>query len=197
MFPMLGQCELELIFQMAAAGKFNINLETYYGKFSVNFLGKLLTNYLKLRNKIIASYEKEKEKDKAKEQQQQIEEKNLKTKNQIIQKYKTIKSFYNKEGVIPEFDDIRSYWAKILIDANIINFTDEEKKHLWHEAKAMTEKIIKNEYSSSKMTDVNKKSLRKLIKKIAEGSPDDDFNAKAVAVYSKLVIIKSITNEVF
>lgn len=197
MFPQLGQCELELIFQLAAAGKFNINLETYYGKFSVNFLGKLLTNYLTFRNKIISTYEKEKEKDQAKEQQQQTEEKNQRTKEQIIEKYRVLKQSYKELGVLPEFDDVQSYWVKILIDANLIKFTPEQKKYLWDESKKMTERIIRNEYSSSKMTDINKKSLRNLIKKISEGKQDNDFNSKAIAVYSKLLIIKSISNEVF
>ena len=197
MFPMLGHCELELIFQLAASGKFDINLETYYGKFSVNFLGKLLNNYLKFRNKIIATYEKETQKNKTKEQHQQTEEKNKKTKEQIIEKYRVLKQSYKQLGVLPEFDDVHSYWAKILIDSNVIKFTVEQKKYLWDEAKAMTEKIIKNEYSSTKMTDINKRSLRNLIKKIAEGKQDDNFNSKAVAVYSKLLIIKSISNEVF
>ena len=197
MFPMLGHCELELIFQLAASGKFDINLETYYGKFSVNFLGKLLTNYLKFRNKIIATYEKEKDKNKTKNQQDEVDKKNKKTEKQIIEKYRVLKQSYKQLGVLPEFDDVHSYWAKILIDNNIIKFTVAQKKYLWDEAKAMTEKIIKNEYSSTKMTDINKRSLRNLIKKIAEGKEDDGFNSKAVAVYSKLIIIKSISNEVF
>tara|TARA_R100001443_G_scaffold57634_2_gene68347 strand:- start:10599 stop:11384 length:786 start_codon:yes stop_codon:yes gene_type:complete len=195
MFPQLGQCELELIFQLAAAGKFNINLETYYGKFSVNFLGKLLTNYLTFRNKIILTYEKEKEKDQAKEQQQQAEEKNQRTKEQIIEKYRVLKQSFEELGVLPEFDDVQSFWAKILIDANIIHFTENEKKCIWEEAKAKTERIIKNEYCKASLTDRNKKNLRNLIKKISEGKQDNDFNSKAVIVYSKMLIIKSIYNE--
>ena len=39
MFPMLGMKEIELAFKMAAASKFqDLNLETYYGKFTVQHL---------------------------------------------------------------------------------------------------------------------------------------------------------------
>ncbi len=46
--------ELEQAFSLAAAGKFEgVNLETYFGKFTITILGKILKAYDKTRNKVI------------------------------------------------------------------------------------------------------------------------------------------------
>ena len=58
MFPMLAPAELKEAFKLATAGKLkDINITTYYGKFTVQILGDILKAYLKLRNKALSKYE--------------------------------------------------------------------------------------------------------------------------------------------
>ena len=61
MYPQLSLDEIEQAFKMAYSGKVQTkDLETYYGKFTVQLLGKILSSYNKFRSQIISTYEREK-----------------------------------------------------------------------------------------------------------------------------------------
>ncbi len=192
-FPQLSIGELELAFSLAASGKFEgVNLETYFGKFTVTILGKILNAYGKTRNKVLIQNDKLLE-DKTKEQEKEkMEEQNKQVTKDVIQKFNDIRALFLNNGSIPNLKDIRSYWAKILIMAGVITFTEDERKQIWIESKALTVKQIKTELHSGTGGTVQKQNLRVILRAIADGQKSMDFNQKATANYSKLLIIKSI-----
>lgn len=195
MFPCLGMAELELCFKMAAAGKFpNLNLETYYGKFTVNFLGKILREYKKLRNKVIMKHDELKAKEDREMTPEKIHEENERAKKTIISEFTDLKEKYKNDGEI-NFEKVYSFWAKILIDEGYINFSDIEKKAIWHESQQIAKNKLANQVQSNKQTQLEKRSVRELLKKVQSGEQTDDFKKMSILEYSKLLVIKSIINE--
>jgi len=184
--------ELEQAFSLAAAGKFDgVNLETYFGKFTITILGKILKAYNKTRNRVLIQNGKLIEQEIKEQERKQMQELNLQVKKDVIQKFNDLKALFLNEGIIPDLTDIRSYWAKILIDTGIINFTEDERKQIWLESKDLTEKEIKKEVLNVRGS-VNKRRLKGILKTISDGEQSTDFTQKATANYSKLLIIKSI-----
>ena len=195
MFPSLGMSELELAFKMAAAGKFpELNLETYYGKFSVNFLGKILREYIRSRNRVIMKHDELKTKEDREMTQEQIDAENERAKKSVISKFEQLKKIHNN-GEKVTFEKVYSFWAKILIDSGHINFTDIEKKSIWLEAQKIAKEKLKKMIHSSDNTHIMKIELRSLLRKVESGEKTDDFNQMSILEYSKLLVIKSITNE--
>jgi hypothetical protein len=191
-FPQMSIGELEQAFSLAAAGKFEgVNLETYYGKFTITILGKILKAYDKARNKVIIQNGKLLEQEIKEQERKNMEALNEQVKKDVIKKYDDFKALFLDEGIIPDLKDIRSYWAKILIDTGIITFTEDERKQIWLESKDLTEKEIKKEVLNVRGS-VNKRRLKGILKKISDGEQSTDFTQKATANYSKLLIIKSI-----
>ncbi len=184
--------ELEQAFSLAASGKFEgVNLETYYGKFTITILGKILKAYNKTRNKVLIQNEQLIEAQTKEQERKDMQELNEQVKKDVIQKFNDLKALFLNEGIIPDLKDIRSYWAKILIDTGIIQFTEDERKQIWLESKDLTEKEIKKEILTTRGA-VNKTKLKTILKTISDGQQSTDFTQKATANYSKLLIIKSI-----
>ena len=195
MFPSLGMAELELAFKMAASGKFpELNLETYYGKFSVNFLGKILREYIRSRNRVLMKYDELQSKENKKMTQEQIDAENERTKQSVISKFEQLKKMY-KNGEKVTFEKVYSFWAKILIESGHINFTDSEKKWIWMEAQKIAKDELKKMIHSNENTQIQKIELRSLIRKVERGENTEDFHQMSILEYSKLLVIKSITNE--
>ncbi len=120
-----------------------------------------------------------------------MQELNEQVKKDVCKKYDDFKALFLNEGIIPDLNDIRSYWAKILIDTGIINFTEDERKQIWLESKDLTEKEIKKEILNVRGS-VTKRRLKGILKTISNGEQSTDFTRSATANYSKLLIIKSI-----
>lgn len=192
-FPQLSIAELEQAFSLAAAGKFEgVNMETYFGKFTINILGNILKAYDKARNKVIIQNGKLLEQEIKKQERGKMEQLNEQVKKDVIKIFSDLKGLFLNEGIIPDLKDIRSYWAKILINAGVIKFTEDERKQIWAESKVLTEKQIKTQLHGGTGTVSNKQNLRAMLRAISDGAQSDDFNKTATANYSKLIIIKSI-----
>jgi len=185
--------ELEQAFSLAAAGKFDgVNLETYFGKFTITILGKILKAYDKTRNKVLIQHGKLLEQEIKEQERKQMEKLNEQVKKDVVKKFDDLKALFLNEGIIPDLKDIRSYWAKILIDTGIVTFTEDERKQIWLESKKLTEKEIKTQLHGGTGGTATKQNLRAMLRAIADGQKSMDFNQKATANYSKLLIIKSI-----
>lgn len=193
MYPQMSINELELAFNLAAAGKFEgVNLETYFGKFTVTILGKILKSFSQLRNKVFIQQGKLIEKE-IKEQEKQLEKSlNEKTQNSIVQKFNDLRALFLNDGVIPHKDEINAYWAKILINRGIVTFTPAEKNTIWLEAKELTTKELKTSLHNNSLTTNQKQSLRAVLKTVLAGEKNDDYQNKCINNYSKLLILKSI-----
>ena len=193
MYPHLSINELELAFNLAAAGKFEgVNLETYFGKFTVTILGKILKAFTQLRNKVIIKQGKLIEQE-IKEQEKQLEKSlNEKTQKDIVSKFNDLRALFLNDGVIPQKENINAYWAKILINTGHIVFDVKEKNQIWFEAKELTTKEIKTSLHSDSINNNQKQNLRAILRAISGGEKHNDYETKCITNYSKLLILKSI-----
>ena len=197
MFPMIGLQELRLAFSMAAAGKFeNLNLETYYGKFSVQFLGKMLKAYLAKRKAVIAKIEHQLSLESSKQDKKETIKKNEEAKQAVIVKYNEVLAAFKQDGRIDALEvEILPYWGKILVDAKIINFTHDIKKEIVEEAKARAKKELSKEIDfGANQKPAHKRTLRGILEDVVKGSNNESFNDRWKAIYAKLIVIKSILN---
>jgi len=190
-YPMLSLSEIHKAFKMAVAEKFDINIETYYGKFNVSILGKVLKSYCDYRNKLIQAYEQEKDKLQKKIEREEIERRNEITRKQVVKKYLDLKEKYNETGDDLLFRKIKPYWCKILIDKGLINLTDEQKKECWKIAKSQALIQLKTEYAETDST-TRRGSIKHLLKKVEEGVEVDEVNNISIKWYSIFIVEKSI-----
>ena len=192
MFPQLAPEELKEAFKMAAAGRFEgLNIEIYYGKFSVQILGKVLKAYIEFRKKCLAKYENMLQIEQSRAEDINKEAKNAAIRTEIGQIYNEMKKLYIDKGEIKE-GLIKAFWAKILIEEKIIDFTENEKLSIYSQAKEKTKneykkKLLKNEVKASE-----KMQVRNLLKELKEGVETQNFKAAVINEYSRLLIIKSI-----
>jgi hypothetical protein len=197
-FSMFSRDEVKLAFEMAAAGRFDLNMETYYGKFSVQFLGKILHAYKIYRTNVIAKYTESMQLLEARKDDEKKEEKNELARQQVIKEFEEMKETYANDLEIDE-TKIQAFWGKILVDSGLIVFTQEEKAVIYQEAKEQTVKQLQNElHENGKLLPAEKVGIRNILKEVAqsEKSTDlpNDFKTKAVANYSKLLVKKAIIN---
>lgn len=193
MFPMLSPEELKEAFKLATAGKLkDINITTYYGKFTVQILGDILKAYLKLRNKALSKYEKQLQIEQSRKEDTDKEQKNALIRTEIAQIYSQIKKQYIDKGILIEAK-IRAFWAKILIEEKIILFTKAEKRAIWQEARTKTQKNLKEELSyNMNLSTPEKIKIRNILKDLNTQQKNENFEAAVIAEYSRLLIIKSI-----
>jgi len=190
MFPMLSIEEIKHAFKMASAGKFEINTETYYGKFSVNLLGKILKSYVVYRKKIIASYTEEEAKELERIKKEEAKKKNVAAQLKAISDYRALKKDYQK-GRFPSVS-VRGHWAQLLESEGLISFTDQEKKGIWIEAKELAKVDIKKRIMERNKHEFEKTSLMKILRTVEAGQHSEEFERKAILKYSELLIQKSL-----
>jgi hypothetical protein len=195
MFPMIGLRELRLAFSMAAANKFpKLNLETYYGKFSVQFLGKILNAYLEKRKSVLAEHDKQLSIEAAKPKEEVTKERNEIAKYAIIKEYNQLKEAFELEGDLGVLNEkIMPYWGKILVQANVIKFTHEEKLEIVAEAKTQAKRELSKEITfGSDQSPSKRRTLKSVLDDVLKMKKNASFDDKWQAVYSKLIVIKSI-----
>tara|TARA_R100001460_G_scaffold10820_1_gene25495 strand:- start:2 stop:769 length:768 start_codon:yes stop_codon:yes gene_type:complete len=186
----LNMKEIEQAFKIAASGKFDINIETYFGKFNVNILGKVLKAYQRLRSKIIVQIEeaekKEQQKLKQEQDKEKIEKLNAETRSYVIDQYKQIQ----ESGNIP--DNIPAYWAKILVEQGIIDFNQRNKNLIYDEAKSNVKKMLSKKLAAPKTKTIDKINIRRQLKLLYDEKSNIDLDAMFLNEYSKLIVLKSL-----
>ena len=185
--------DLKEAFEMYASGDLAEDTKTYYGKFDVAVLGKILKAYRSFKNDFIAKYEKQVLLEKSREEDSDKDEKNEETAASVILTYQKLKETYLVEGIIEE-DKILPFWAKILIQRKIIYFTNEEKAEIWAESKEIAKEQLAKSIFSDNHTPAEKISFKKALKKVNEGNQDESHLLAAQRIYGKLLIFKSIIN---
>jgi hypothetical protein len=191
----LSVSELDEAFSLAVSGKFEgLNIETYYGEFTPQILGKILKAYSIHRKEVLAEYRKESlllkwaEDKYTKEQQEQF---NLDAKNQIHKEYNEVKKIFNKDPLEFNAEMVKGSWAKRLVEDGVIVFTLEEKRGILEEAKQFCINKLKADKSKTNLGSSKRLSIKHTLKRVANGEKDNDFQSKVVAKYSRLLIIKS------
>ena len=190
--------ELDEAFSLASSGQFEgINIETYYGEFTPQILGRILKSYLVYRRKVLGVHNEQMlllKYEAEKLSQQQKDDLQEKAKEQIVSQYIDIVFKFN-EG-IEEFNiekDIKASWIKPLIEMGIVVFDLDEKREIHAEAKAYVINKLKAEMHNKKNNFHKLQSIKFTLRRIQNQEKDTDYEAKVIARYSKLLILKSIT----
>jgi len=190
-FADLSEFDLVEAFEMYAAQQLDTDAKTFYGKFDVNVLGKILAAYKKFKNKVVFHYEKELQLEQGRKERELKDELNAKTAADVAKKYRILKDTYQSTGILDE-SKIYAFWAKILLEANLISYTDEQKAEIWEQAKEQSKAELAKSVLSDNYSSAQKVAFKKSLKLISEGKSDESHYLSSKKIYSKLLIIKSI-----
>lgn len=190
-FQMLNVNEILDAFKLASLGKTDASLQTYHGKFTIDLLSDVLKKYLAYRNRIICEFNDRKKRLSKQQQQEHIEQKNHEARKKIIEQFKTLKKQFHDSG---EFDEnkIKSYQAKILIDAGLIDIPEDEKRQIFKQAKINVKKRLKSDISNPRTKSTEIRSFRNMLKSIEAGQENSSLKSQIISEYSILLIKKSI-----
>ena len=179
----------------------------FTANFDVNVLGKILSAYKKFKNKVVFHYEKELQLEQGRKESELKDELNAKTAADVTKKYQILKDTYqsmatsenNKIFVFSRKElnqqiasSVYAFWAKILLQANLISYTDEQKAEIWEQAKEQSKAELAKNVLSDSYSPAQKVAFKKSLKLISEGNADESHYLSSKKIYSKLLIIKSI-----
>lgn len=193
-FSMLGVAEIRKAFSFAASGKINADLRAWHGKFTIAMLGGVLSAYKEYSKTIVFEYDKGCAALLGESSESEVAEKNKKARKEVIAAYLNLKETYRQDLEIDE-SKIFVHWGKILVDSGHINFTAEEKKEIYNEAKVLAREDIGRAMSESTRPN-ERRELRSLLDIIdQDGVNSPKFKNKATAKYAVLLVKKSIINQ--
>lgn len=193
-FPMLGLLEIRDAFSLAASGKINADLRAWHGKFTIAMLGGVLGPYKAYSKRVLFEYDKGCELILGETDEKQLQKKNEKAKQEVISAYLKLKETYQEDLEIDE-SKIFVHWGRILVEAGYIDFTADQKKEIYSEAKALVKEDATKAFAASTRPH-ERRELRSLIEVIDSNTGDfTDFKNKADAKYAILIVKKSIINQ--
>lgn len=183
--------EIKQAFELSAAGKIDADLSAYHGKFTIQMLGDILRKYWSFRMNIIARYDSKLTIMRNQQRKKDADEKNERTKQEVIDLFKKLKDDYQQTG---EFDEtqVKSFHGKIVSDAGLITFSQQEKLQIYAEAKDNVLKQIKTDVQDISLKPTERRSLKSMLSDVMQGRQSDDFKSRINAEYSVLLIIKEI-----
>lgn len=183
--------ELDLAFSLASARKIEVDLNAYYGTFSLEVVGKLLREYQRYRNKVLAAVEKEIE-DKAKAEREEIEKD---MKNQVAQAEfckEVMKWVAMANEGFPPFDhwnEIPSVKSRAAFQAGALKVEAEQKKELWAKAGELAMKEIVSEKAAKVARgQLSSGNYKDFAKQIDQGYQPKGFGGKREKIYSQLLL---------
>lgn len=201
-YPMIGLNEVALAFDMAASGRLDIDLETYYGKFTVLQLGKLMRKYLDYRKKVLAAYSDKTLALTSRPTEEVIADRNEQTRLQVIAGYQELINTFKETHEIDK-EKIKPFWAKILVDNGLIELSKEDKVSILGDAYELTQTELMSGVISGKVVNhLNTKELRDILteykkhkeclKNGVESQTPVRFKDLAIEKYKTMLVYKSI-----
>jgi hypothetical protein len=130
-FSGIGIDEVNEAFKLAASKQIEANLAAYSGQFTVRIFGEVMATYIDYRRPVVAEIEKRKSEMEAERMEQEKQERNNRTRKEIIEGFTGMCA-----GTVPNFaapSGIPDFWARILTEEKLV-FGDAET---WKEAKRM------------------------------------------------------------
>lgn len=182
-FSLLGLQEIGLAFQMAAAGRFDFELNLY-GSFDAGILGKVLGAYVRERRGVLAGVSRALE----------VSENSELERRQLAARREAALALFpeqleERRGKLKCWQDVPFHWYDLARDLGMISFEKGEAMAIYKEAKQLARREIHKDI----------KGLRGLLRAIelnalATGGRDDRVEALAKAyaqrmsVWQKLVL---------
>ena len=195
-FPALGLKELDLAFQLASSGKLeNVSLKTFYGKFHVGILGEVLSAYVKFRDKVIGEQHREALKIIPPKTDKELVDnliKKVSAQQNAIADYFLLKAEFLDTGVETVYFKIQSWWAKVLIKFDLINFSPEEKEDIWNQSYKNVIKHLNNVLFTGNSTKRDIIQSKNILRKIKRNEYSEELEMKRITEYSKQLILKSM-----
>lgn len=195
-FPALSLTELDLAFQLASSDKLeNVSMKTFYGKFHVGILGKVLSSYVKFRDKVIAEQHRETLKIVPEKTDKEISDNLIKkvyAQQQAISDYFLLKAELFETNVSTIYSKIHSWWAKVLIKFGMIDFSTEEKQEIWQQSYKNVLKQLNNTLLNADSSKREITASKDILRKVKSNTYSEELEMKRVVEYSKQLILKSM-----
>ena len=173
--------EVPEMFSLMAAGKLNANIEAYHGMFNVTMFGRMIEAYIEYRKPILKALVESKAK-RLELSPESIEAKNERLRQELLSKWD------NNEF---EIDEVTSFWPyqiAILKDSGRFDHVTAEKKaELWLEAKEGAKSECHKALQDANTPAPERKGIRDLIEKIAQGETPKTFKDRATVIYGKML----------
>lgn len=180
-FQTLSISEVPEMFRLYAAGSLNANIEAFHGMFNVGMFGKMVRAYIEYRKPILKALVD------AKAARVQISPESMEAKNERL-KTELLNKWDNNEF---EIDEVAAFWGyqiTILKDSGRFDHVTAEKKaELWLEAKEGAKSECHKALQDPNTPTPERKGIRDLIEKIAQGETPKTFKDRATVIYGKML----------
>lgn len=188
-FSGIGMDEVLEAFKLAASKQIDANLAAYSGQFTVRIFGEVMAAYIDYRRPLVVEIEKRKSEIEAERLEQEKQERNQRTRKEIIEEFAgmcagTVQPFSSPSG-IPDF------WARILTDEKLV-FGDAET---WKEAKRIVVERFKTARNlampDETMSEYDAKQVMYQLQNDPEIFPES-LRPRAEILYGQLIVWNEI-----
>lgn len=186
-FGHLACDEIREAFRLAAAGELgDVNMQSYYGLFTVTMLGAVLNAYDEYRNRIVAALRRAENEayHAAKEASRQPHDSAVWMNNRTDQ----LLALDN-----PQQSDVTAYDHDFLEKNGWMANDKEAKEAAWLEAKALAIAQVSEEMQGCNST--MRVGLQKILKDVEAGNPNSDFKTRRIGIAKRLLVIRWIMQQ--
>lgn len=188
-FSGLSLDEVRQAFMLAASRQIDANLSAFYGQFTVNLFGQVMSAYVEFRRPVFADMLKAIDEQKAADIEAEKESRNAKTRDEIINQFHSM-----CEGWEPMFatpDQVPAIWPKILIEEKLV-FGDPAT---WIDAKKVVVERFKFAQSIFLPDETLSAFDAKRVYLALQNEPDifpADLRPRAEGVYGRMLVYQEI-----
>lgn len=190
-YPHLNISEIREAFRMASVGETEVNLNAYYGLFSVRIVGDILAAYSDVRTQAVRQM-------RARLQAEQDAAENEQRAEILKGKFGTLSEQFadlkTKNDKYPRWQDLPAWFCEKAIRENIVEFSHDEKGKTWVTAKHWAVNQLGMWRMDANNSVENRKRLNAAhatIQDDPEAFPDE-LKKEAQDAYSKMLIFQKI-----
>lgn len=190
-FGHLNISEIREAFRLAAAGKIEADLTTYYGMFSVNILGRVLNAYDDYRTQ---TYREVRARINAEQQQRENEQRAERMKEQFGTIAEQFQALTERNDKYPTWQSLPGWFAEKVVRDDIPGFCHDEKGKMWVTAKAWAVNSVGSWILNPATPDEDRKRY-KVAKVEIEKNRDvfpEALKSEAQDAYAKMLVFSKI-----
>ncbi len=190
-FGHLNVNEIREAFRLAAAGQIDASLNAYYGMFSVNILGKVLSAYDDHRTQ---TYREVRARINAEQQQRENEQRAERLKEQFGTIAEQFQALTERNEKHPTWNTIPGWFAEKVVRDDLAGFCNDEKGKMWVTAKAWAVNSVGSWILNPATPDEDRKrykAAKSEIEKNREVFPEA-LKSEAQDTYAKMLVFSKI-----
>ncbi len=191
-FGHLNINEIREAFRLAAAGLIDASLTTYYGMFSVNILGQILSAYDDHRSQ---TYREVRARINAEQQQREDERRAEILKDKFGTIDEQFQALTERNEKYPTWQSLPGWFCEKVVREDVAGFCHDEKGKTWIEAKAWAVNSVGTWMLNQSTPHEDRKRYREAKAQI-ERTPDvfpDSLKSEAQEAYAKMLVFSKIS----